>query len=181
MDRESGPPEEPEPPTAEVPTTEVKGEEAEVGKIKEARAAEMAAGEQNEGKLTGEDLMFLLGLGLFVLFLALAHPSTPSLSHSTLIFWMSITLLFLSMAPDYVNRETAREWLKEYRNTRLEGLYRKIYEVARDSERYFSSDRFFIAGIALTILAVTILFYTGEIPEPVFGISYGAFMRAILV
>ncbi|KXA94746.1 hypothetical protein AKJ65_03520 [candidate division MSBL1 archaeon SCGC-AAA259E19] len=168
-------------PPAEIPAVEIKEEEFKVEKIEKPRVAKAAVREQNEGKLTGEDFMFLLGLGLFILFLALAHPSTPSLSHDTLIFWMSVTMLFLSMAPDYVNREKAREWLEEYGESRLEGLYRRIYEVARDSERYFSSDRFFLVGIALTILAVITLFHTGEIPEPVFGISYGIFMRAILV
>lgn len=140
-------------------------------------------GERGRGRseLTGEDFMFLLGLGLFILFLVLAHPSTPGFTHQSLIFWMSVTMLFLSMAPDYVNVEMAKEWLEEYKGSRVEGFYRRIYNAARNGDEYFSSGNFFVAGVLLTILAVFLLFYTGEIKGFVFGISYGAFMRAILV
>lgn len=131
--------------------------------------------------IAGEDFLFLLGLSLFILFLVLAHPSTPSVSHQTIIFWMSVALLFLSMAPDYLNRQVAMDWLNEYRSTRFEVFYRRIWTIAENSDRYFSSDKFFILGVLLTILAIGALFYTGEIQEWIFGISYGVFMRALLV
>lgn len=134
-----------------------------------------------EKELMGEDYMFLLGLGLFISFLALAHPIAPEIPHQILLFWMSITMLLLSMAPDYVNREQARKWLEEYRNTKLEGLYRRIFNVAENSDRYFSSKKFFLLGILLALTAVFVFFYTGEVQEIIFGISSGVFIRAILV
>lgn len=136
---------------------------------------------RDQSELTGEDFMFLLGLGLFILFLVLVHPSTPGFTYQSLIFWMSVTMLFLSMAPDYVNVDRAKEWLDEYKGSRVEGVYRKVYNAARNGDEYFSSGNFFVAGVLLTILAVFLLFYTGEIQVIIFGISYGFFMRAILV
>ncbi len=138
------------------------------------------SGVKSKGDLTGEDYLFLIGLGLLILFLVLSHSWTPEVVHSGLIFWMSVTLLFLSMAPDYVNREVARGWLQEYKGSRVENFYRKVYNVTRNSEKYFNSGNFFVVGIILTILSVFVLFYTGEIQEALFGVSYGAFVRAIL-
>lgn len=135
---------------------------------------------KSEG-LSGEDFMFLLGLGLFITFLALAHPSTWDLAHSELIFWMSATLLFLSMVPDYVNKEVASEWLEKYRNTKVEGIYERIYHIAENGDRYFNSRKFFIGGVLLTLAAIVVLFYAGMIIEILFGVSYGFLMRAILI
>lgn len=133
-----------------------------------------------EGGLSGEDFLFLLGLGLFILFLVLAHPLTPGLAHQSLILWASITMLFLSMAPDYVNRETAKKWMETYKDSRVGGFFERIYGVAQDSDRYFGHEKFFVAGILMTLVAVIALFYTGRIQEVPFGISYGILMRAIL-
>lgn len=136
--------------------------------------------EKDEG-LSGEDYLFLLGLGLFITYLIIAHPKTPSMRHGMLILSTSVTMLVLSMASDYLNREVAEEWMTEYRGTRLEGFYTKIYNIAKNSGKYFDSDTFFVTGVILTILAIVVLFMTGEIQGVIFGTSYGAFMRAILV
>lgn len=135
------------------------------------------------GGLTGGDYTFLLGLGLFIFFLFLAHPSTFTITHQVVVFWVSVTLLFLSMAPDYVNRETAREWMQNYRRTKLAGLYNKIYSVARNGDRYFNSRNFIIAGIVLTVLTeITILRGIAgiEVQEFLFGIALALYVRGIL-
>lgn len=135
----------------------------------------------NEKRLTGTDFLFLMGLALLITFLVLTHPRTPDLIHHTLLFWMSITLLIFSMTPDYINVERAHKWVNDYSGSRLEGLYRKILNITEASYRYFNSKNFFITAIVLTLSGIVTLFYTGEIIESIFGVSYGVFMRAILV
>ncbi len=137
--------------------------------------------EEEGSGLSGNDFLFLIGLGLLIFYLVLNLPYTPSVAHIGLLFWMSVSMLFLSMAPDYLNEERAREWSEHYEGTKLEGLYGRIHSVASNGDRYFSSGKFFAAGVVLTLLAVAVLFWRGEIPEYLFGISYGVLMRAILV
>lgn len=147
-------------------------------------AVGLPAGSSKLGEgLTGEDYAFLVGLGLFIFFLFLAHPSTLTLGHQVVIFWISITLLFLSMAPDYVNRKTARGWMEDYRRTRLAGFYSKIYSVARNGDRYFNPQNFVISGIILTVITVVITLRgvvgTG-VQEFLFGIALALYVRGIL-
>ncbi len=131
-------------------------------------------------KLSGLDFLFLIGLALFIIYLFLAHPWTTKFAFSVLILWTSLTALFLSMAPDYINKDTAKEWLSEYRDTKVQGLYAKIYKLVEKGGKYLDSDFFFILGILLTISAIVFMFLSGSITNPIFGLSYGAFLRAIL-
>lgn len=85
-----------------------RGERKVKGDKKDSSGSEDRDAVENESSgLTDYDFVFLLGLGLFIVFLVLSHPSTPGIAHGTLIFWMSITMLFLSIAPDYVNEDVA--------------------------------------------------------------------------
>lgn len=131
-----------------------------------------------ESRLSGLDVLFLIGLGLFIFFLFLVHPWTGSFVYDDLVFWSSVTMLFLSMAPDYVNKETAGEWLEEYRGAKVQGLYERVYRLVESG--YFDSDFFFALGIVLSIDGFVFMFMTGWITNPVFGVSYGVLLRAIL-
>lgn len=146
----------------------------------DSKNARLQEGATEENGLSKNDVLFLIGLGLFIVFLSLAHPSTPEIAHQTLMFYTSVTALFLSMAPDYINRETAEEWLKEYRDTRLEGLYRRIHGIARKGDRYFGSTTFFLIGSVFVIAGVFALSRTGEVYESLYGLGWGALLRSII-
>lgn len=132
-------------------------------------------------RLTSKDLMFLLGLGLFILFLVLSHPNTPKIEYQGLIFWMSLTLLFLSIAPEYVNAKIAKRWLEDRRGRKVEGLYRCIYFMIRKGGKYLKTDHFFSAAILIFLIGLFLYYRLGEMPQLAFGVSYGVFIRALLV
>lgn len=132
-------------------------------------------------RLTSEDFAFLLGLGLFILFLVLSHPSTPKIEYQGLIFWMSLTLLFLSIAPEYVNVKTAKRWMEDRKGKRVEGLYRRIYCVIRKGEKYLKADYFFFAAILIFLIGLFLYYRLGGMPQLAFGVSYGVFIKALLL
>ena len=130
--------------------------------------------------LSSNDYLFLIGLGAFIVYLVLVHPSTPVLPYQNLLFWMSVTVLFLSMAPDYVNSEVTWEWLKEYKNTKLGGFYRKVHELSKNSDKYLSWPTFLTIGSILAIAGFLVFIYTAEISELLYGIAWGAVLRGML-
>lgn len=132
-------------------------------------------------RLTSEDFTFLLGLGLFILFLVLSHPNTSKFEYQSLIFWMSLTLLFFSIVPEYVNAKIAKKWLGDHRGKRIAGLYRHIYHMILKGRNHLKADFFFFTAILIFLIGVFFYVQSGEMPQFAFGVSYGAFVRALLV
>lgn len=136
--------------------------------------------------LTGNDWLFLLGLGVFILFLALAHPLTPEIRHGEFLFWAAVTALVISMAPDYVDEEEWRERAKEWgegdakMGRRETGPYRYLLSVKRYLEG-MTGERYL--GIALALASIGIILYaaTGRLNYVPFGAAYGVAMKALLI
>lgn len=51
----------------------------------------------SQNRLEKNDYIFLIGLGLLILFLLIEHPMTPSFSYNALLFWMAFSMLLKSM------------------------------------------------------------------------------------
>ncbi len=144
-------------------------------KNKLTRAAKIIGRHQT----SGENFLFLTGLGLFAFYLIMVHPSTPNFLFETIVFWMATTILILSIAPDYLNHQVIQQWLTKHKDSKLESLYEKAHYAAQTSHKYLNPT-IFIAAFILTLTAIAILLFTGDISEAYFGISYGLFMKALL-
>lgn len=135
---------------------------------------------REEHSISGEEFLFFTGLGLLILYFILAHPSTPNFRYSTVVFWMAATILVLVIAPDYLNYQVTQQWLIKHKDSKIESLYKKVYHIAQERHRYLKPTNLFCATLLLTLTAMAILLFTGNVAEVCFGASYGLLMKAIL-
>lgn len=117
------------------------------------------------------DLLFLSGLCLVIFFLIIRNPYYSSITN-TIILWMGVSSIIISLAPDYLGSEV----LKKQKDT---AYIRYLIEiVTKIEENIIKVSR--TAGAVLIILAAFLVLIGSTFYEVAVGFSYGAFARYLL-